>query len=221
MDIKLSDAEARVLGCLIEKEVTTPDYYPMTLNALTNACNQKSNRNPVVAYEQTTVVRALDRLQTARLTVTTHQAGSHTPKYRHVITDRIPLAPAELAVLCELLLRGPQTVGELRGRAARMHDLGDLAATQVVLDGLMERQPPLLTELPRQPGRKECRYAHLLCGEVDVSAIVSAAGPSPEAATVQVRAEDERIARLETQVATLSNELAALKKNLENFMSQF
>ena len=164
MEPILNENEIRVLGCLIEKEMTTPDYYPLTLNALTNACNQKSNRDPVVDLEETDVVRALDALRMKGLAMQAHGEGSRVPKYRHSLAEKLFLEPEELAILCELFLRGPQTVGELRGRAGRMHDFEDLAQVEAVLQELMERQPPMAAKLPRQPGRKEHRYAHLLGG---------------------------------------------------------
>jgi uncharacterized protein YceH (UPF0502 family) len=219
MEPILNDIEIRVLGCLIEKEMTTPDYYPLTLNALTNACNQKSNRDPVMNLEETDVVRALDGLRLKGLAMQAHGEGSRVPKYRHSLAEKLYLEPEESAILCELLLRGPQTVGELRGRADRMHSFEDLARVEAVLQELTERQPPLVIKLPRQPGRKEHRFGHLLAGEPEFAPEDRL--PAPEAATVKVRAENERIEALEQEVATLREEVAELRRALEQFRSQF
>lgn len=217
MDL-LNDVEVRVLGCLIEKELTTPEYYPLTLNALTNACNQKSNRDPVLSLAEADVVRALDRLKFKGLARLSAEAG-RVPKYCHSLTEKFRFAPSELSVLAELLLRGPQTVGELRGRAERMAPFADLAAVEQLLGELMELDPPLVGRLPRQPGRKECRYAHLLAGEPQSSAEEVTA--QPEAARLRVMAEDERIGRLEVEVAALRSEVAELRRLMDEFKSQF
>ncbi len=214
----LNDVEVRVLGCLIEKELTTPEYYPLTLNALTNACNQKSNRDPVLVLAEADVVRALDRLKFKGLARLSAEAG-RVPKYCHSLTEKYRFAPSELSVLAELLLRGPQTVGELRGRAERMASFADLAAVEQVLDELMGLDPPLVGRMARQPGRKECRYAHLLAGEPQLSAEDVSA--QPEAARLRVMAEDERISRLEGEVTTLRNEVAELRRLMDEFKSQF
>lgn len=219
MEIQLSAAEARVLGSLVEKDLTTPDYYPLTLNALTNACNQKSNRDPVVGFEEADVVRALDGLRRKGLALQAHGEGSRVPKYRHSLAEKLHLERDEQAVLAELLLRGPQTVGELRNRAERMAPLPSLEEVERVLGELMERQPPLVVKLPRQPGRKEHRHAHLLCGEPELGNDESV--PAPEGATLQVRAENERLAGLESEVANLRSEVAALRAELERFRGQF
>ncbi|NJC87789.1 MAG: DUF480 domain-containing protein [Desulfuromonas sp.] len=217
MEFTLNAVEARVLGCLIEKELATPEYYPLTLNALTNACNQKSNRDPVMALEDADVVRALDNLRFQRLA---HQSaeGVRAAKYCHNLEGLLRLEPQELAILAELLLRGPQTVGELRGRAERMAPLHDLAAAEEVLVSLAEREAPLVTRLPRQAGRKEQRYAHLLSGTPEVSEETTA---PIEPARVRVLAENERLTALETEVATLREEVAALRAQLATFRSQF
>jgi uncharacterized protein YceH (UPF0502 family) len=212
--MRLDEVEARVLACLMEKQVTTPEYYPMTLNALTAACNQKSNRDPVMALEETEVVRTLDRLQDRRLIVRTVTAGGRTPKYRHAFTDQVPLGPARLAVLCELMLRGPQTVGELKGRASRMHPFERLDDVEAALTALAGHAPPLAVQLPRQAGRKEPRWAHLLCGAPEVSDEAPAEAP-PEPARVRARSEDARIAALEARVAALEDAFAAFRKELE------
>jgi len=217
MEMTLSPIEARVLGSLAEKEMTTPEYYPLSLNALTNACNQKTNREPVMTLDETDVVRALDRLRQLGL-ATQSAEGSRVPKYGHNLPGKFRLEPEELAVLTELLLRGPQTVGELRARADRMHPFADLAAVEEVLDELMEKEPPLAVRLPRQPGRKEHRYAHLLAGEADVE---ESAPATPESATLRVRAENERIAALEGEMADLRAEFEGLKREMAEFKSQF
>lgn len=216
MNETLNEIEVRVLGCLIEKEMATPEYYPLTLNSLTTACNQKSNRDPVMSLEEAEVVRALDRLRFKQLALTAADGG-RVPKYRHLLAEKLRLGPAELAVLAELLLRGPQTVGELRTRGERMHPLPDTATVERVLEELAALDPPLVTKLPRQPGRKEPRYAHLLAGEPKEEE----ASPAPEAARVRVMAENERVAKLEEEVATLKEEVAGLRRMMEQFRSQF
>ena len=217
MEFTLNAIEARVLGCLIEKELATPEYYPLTLNALTNACNQKSNRDPVMALEDAEVVRALDSLRFQRLA---HQSaeGVRAAKYCHNLEGLLRLEPQELAILAELLLRGPQTVGELRGRAERMAPLKDLAAVEEVLTSLAERESPLVMRLPRQAGRKEQRFAHLLSGPPEVSEESSA---PLEPARARVMAENERLAALEAEMATLREEMNELRSQLATFRAQF
>lgn len=216
MEIVLNDTEVRVLGCLVEKELTTPEYYPLSLNSLTTACNQKSNREPVLALDEAEVVRALDGLRFKQLAVVAAEGG-RVPKYRHLLAEKLRLSPAELAVLGELLLRGPQTVGELRTRGERMHAFPDLAAVETVLDELQARTPPLVLRLPRQPGRKESRFAHLFAGEP----AVAADEPAPESARLRVMAENERVAKLEEEVAALRGEVAELRQLIEEFRAQF
>jgi uncharacterized protein YceH (UPF0502 family) len=218
METILTDTEVRVLGCLIEKELATPEYYPLTLNALTNACNQKSNRDPFMQLDEADVVRALDALRFKQLALLSAEGG-RVPKYRHILTEKLRLSPGELAVLAELLLRGPQTVGELRTRAERMHPFADLGAVEEVLEELQRRTPPLVTKLPRQPGRKEQRYAQLFAGEPELAAEEHA--PQPEAARLRVMAEEERLARLEEEVAGLRAEVAGLRRLVEEFKAQF
>jgi uncharacterized protein len=218
MDILLNDIEVRVLGALIEKEMTTPEYYPLTLNALTNACNQKSNRDPVMALEEAEVVRALDSLRQKGLAMQAAES-SRVPRYGHALEAKLRLEPEELAVLCELLLRGPQTVGELRGRAERMHSFADLAEVEQVLGDLSERQPPLVVKLPRQPGRKEPRVAHLLSGPPELAS--EGPGAPPEGARRQVLAENERLAALEQEVADLRARTDELHRLFAEFRAQF
>jgi uncharacterized protein YceH (UPF0502 family) len=218
METTLNEVEARVLGCLIEKEMTTPEYYPLSLNALTAACNQKSNRDPLMALTEEDVVRALNRMRFNQLTVVSGES-SRVAKYRHLLAEKMGLVPAELAVMCELLVRGPQTVGELRTRCERMHPFADLTAVEEVLRELSEREDPLIVRLPRQPGRKEARHAHLFCGKPDMSAVEQEASPEP--ARVRVLAADERVARLEEEVAALRAEVAGLRQTVEEFKGQF
>lgn len=216
MTMPINEVEARILGALMEKELTTPEYYPLTLNSLTNACNQKSNRDPVMSLEDEDVVRGLDKLRIkgfARLS----GEGGRVPKYCHCLGEK--LAPPELAVLAELLLRGPQTLGELRGRCDRMSPFADTAAVEEVLADLQKFETQLATLLPRQPGQKEQRYAHLLSGEP--SPQQTERQSSPEAARVKVMAENERIAALESEVALLKDEVAALKQIMDEFKAQF
>ncbi len=214
MEITLNDTEARVLGCLIEKEMTTPEYYPLSLNALTNACNQKSNRDPVMGLYEEGVSQALDGLRFKQLAVVAAD-GVRVPKYRHLLAEKLRLLPPELALLCELLLRGPQTLGELRTRSERMHPFADLAAVEETLRELMEREEPFVTRLARQAGRKEARYAQLFTGdpeETPQSAVAAGVSPAGEA---------DRIARLEERVASLDEEVAALRRIVEDFKRQF
>jgi hypothetical protein len=217
MERLLDDIEARVVGCLVEKDLATPEYYPLTLNALTNACNQKSNRDPVMLFEETDVIRALDSLRQKQLA---HQSaeGVRAAKYCHNLEAVLNLDPEDLAILAELLLRGPQTVGELRNRAERMCPVGDLQAVEELLQNLMEREEPLVMRLPRQPGRKEHRFTHLLSGLPDIEE--SAALPT-EPARLKVAAENDRIARLEEEVAALRAELDEVSNQLKAFQSQF
>jgi uncharacterized protein len=218
METVLNEAEVRVLGCLIEKEMTTPEYYPLSLNALTNACNQKSNRDPVMALAEEGVVRALNRLRFMQLTVVSGES-SRVAKYRHLLAENRGLVPAELAVMCELLVRGPQTVGELRTRCERMYSFPDLAAIEEVLKELTEREQPLVIRLPRQSGRKEARTAHLFSGMPDMTAEEHAVSPEP--ARVRVMAENDRMVKLEEEVAALRSEVAGLRQTVEEFKSQF
>lgn len=218
----LSPAEIRVLGSLIEKELTTPDYYPLTLNALTLACNQTSNREPVVSFNEATVVRALDGLREKRLAFLFGGANSRVPRYGHKL-ESSELGRPELAILCVLMLRGPQTVGEIRTRTARLQEFGSLEEVEALLDALAARtSPALVTKLPRQTGYKEPRYAHLLGGAAELAAPAAEPRlPAPEPATVAVRQENERLGRLEADVETLKQEVADLRRQLAEFRKQF
>jgi uncharacterized protein YceH (UPF0502 family) len=217
MERLLDDIEARVVGCLVEKDLATPEYYPLTLNALINACNQKSNRDPVMLLEDTDVVRALDSLRQKQMA---HQSaeGVRAAKYCHNLEAVLNLDPEDLAILAELLLRGPQTVGELRNRAERMHEVGDLQAVEELLQNLTEREEPLVMRLPRQPGRKEQRFTHLLSGVPEIEE--SSALPT-EPARVKLAAENDRIMKLEEEVISLRAELDELRSQLKAFQSQF
>lgn len=216
----LNPVELRVLGALIEKSLTTPDAYPLSLNALTNACNQLTNREPVTAFDEQTVVRALDGLYEKRLAFSFDGVSSRVAKYKHALTDVIELNEGEVALLCVLMLRGPQTVGELRTRTERLHPFASPAEVETALQALSIREPhPLVVKLPRQPGFKESRNAHLLGGEVTLEA--PAHTPRPEPAVLVVRAENERVAKLEEEVAALRNEVTELKQQFAEFKKQF
>jgi uncharacterized protein len=218
MNETLNETEVRVLGALIEKELATPEYYPLTLNSLAAACNQKSNRDPVTSLDEPEIVRALDSLKLKQLVLVSAEGG-RARKYRHILAERLRLGPAELSILAELLLRGPQTVGELRTRAERMHPFADLAEVEKVLQELAELAPPLVTRLPRQPGRKESRYAQLFAGEPAVGEEERTA--PPEAARVRVMAEDERVTKLEREIAALREEVTELRRVVDEFRAQF
>lgn len=216
----LTAAEVRVLGSLVEKQITTPDYYPLTLNALTNACNQINNRDPVVAFDETTVVRAIDGLRDKRLGTLFSGADSRVAKYKHTLHDRLLLTPAETALLTVLFLRGPQTIGELRTRSERMFAFDNLAEVEAALAALAARPHALVTKLPRQPGTKEARYVHLLAGPVDATPAADRA-LAPEPATLAVRAENDRIAALEAECANLRRDIGALQEQFAAFRKQF
>ncbi|HLB92655.1 MAG TPA: YceH family protein [Terriglobales bacterium] len=217
MDIKLTENEVRVLGALIEKDITTPEYYPLSLNALVNACNQKSNRDPVMQLDEDAVRDAVEGLQQDRLAGPAGGADSRVTKYEHRLQEVYNFTRPEIAVLCVLLLRGPQTPGELRGRGERMHRFEALEDVQSALQKLMQREPPLAKVLARQPGTKESRYAHLMAGDVGETM-----GPAQiGAAAERGPAEGERIARLEAEVAELRREVGGVKDQLERFRKQF
>jgi hypothetical protein len=223
MHLTLSNVEARVLGALIEKEITTPEYYPLSLNALTNACNQKSNRDPVLHLEEAEVRRALNHLEFQSLVRSV--GDSRVTKFEHRLQDAFNFYRPEIAVLCELLLRGPQTPGELRTRASRMHAFEDLESVHSALHKLEKREPPMAAVLPRQPGTKEARYAHLL-GEAtavaaDASAGVAAAREQEQPATARVSSSEQvealvqEVAQLRRQIADLQQQFAAFRKQFE------
>ena len=216
MAIVLTDVEARVLGALVEKDITTPDYYPLSLNALVNACNQKNNRDPVMNLDENQVREALSGLEAMGLAGPASSADSRVTKYEHHLQDVFNFSRGETAVICVLLLRGPQTLGELRGRTERLHRFEDLEAVQAALQHLMRREPPLAVMLPRQPGTKESRYAHLLSGETPVAAPASR-GVAPPVG----HGQPDRVSHLEEQVATLEREVSDLRQTVEALRKQF
>lgn len=218
---RFSVIEVRVLGCLIEKDITTPEYYPLTLNSLVAACNQKSNRDPMMLLDEKTIIRTLEDLrynqQIVRQISTT---GSRVPKYKHTVTDHWGFAAPELAVMCELFLRGPQTAGQLRTRAARLHPFASIEEVEATLAALVTWEDgPFVVQLPREVGCREQRWAHLLSGEPVVEPTAGEARPEP--ARLIVQAENERIASLETEVATLRDGFAQLLTEFAAFRSQF
>lgn len=203
MDQILNDTEVRVLGALIEKEITTPDYYPLSLNALVTACNQSSNRNPIVHFDESTVVRALDTLREKKLVHMVDRSESRVTKYRHVLYEAMNWGRPAMAAMCVLMLRGPQTVGEIRTRTNRLYDFSSLEEVETTVNSLISADPPHVARLSRQAGQKEVRYAHLLSGEVKV----------PESHETE-EPELDRITRLE-------RELEDLKRQFEEFRKQF
>jgi uncharacterized protein YceH (UPF0502 family) len=213
----LNDVEVRVLGALIEKDITTPDYYPLSLNALVNACNQKNNRDPVTSLEESAVRDALSSLQDKGLAGPASGAESRVTKYEHRLQEVFNFGRPEVAVLCVLLLRGPQTVGELRGRSERMHRFNDLAEVQSALQRLIQREPPLAKVLPRQPGTKEARYVHLLAGDSAEWQPTATAEPGAGVAPPV----PDRITELEHQVTSLRDEIAGLREEFAAFRKQF
>jgi uncharacterized protein YceH (UPF0502 family) len=212
MDLLLDSPEVRVLGSLLEKEITTPEYYPLSLNALVNACNQKSNRDPAVHYDDRTVEDALERLRDKGLLTTVTGAGSRVPKYGHRISEKLNLGRRELAILCELMLRGPQTLGELRGRTERLHEFGDTTEVESVIE---QHMTELVVKLPRRPGEKESRYAHLLSGEPAASA------GADEIPSEEAPARHDRVGALESEITLLRGEVEALKQQFAEFRKQF
>jgi len=205
----LTEIETRVLGALVEKQVTTPEYYPLTLNALTLACNQRNNRHPVTAYAENEVAQAVESLREKNLAYVFYGSTSRVPKYKHVMPEVLHLNAAETALMCVLMLRGPQTVGELRGNAARLHEFAGLDEVEQTLAGLISREPDaLVVRLPRQAGQKEVRFAQLLSGEIPADTL-------PEARSVSPRQT------LEQKVDMLSAEVEKLRLQFEEFRKQF
>ena len=215
----LTDTEVRVLGSLVEKQVTTPEYYPLSLNALTLACNQKNNRNPVTSLSEDEVSQALESLREKNLAYVFYGSTSRVPKYKHVMTEVLHLSSADLAVLCVLMLRGSQTIGEIRGNGARLHEFASLEEVEATVNSLITREPDrLVIRLPRQPGQKEVRYVHLLSGEPDVEAIASVETFSPGR---RKSSESERVEKLEQDVSTLTGQVQQLQQQFEEFKKQF
>lgn len=211
MDL-LNDVEVRVLGALIEKDITTPDYYPLSLNALVNACNQKNNRDPVMRLDEDAVRGALDSLQGQRLAGPASGADSRVTKYEHRMQEVFNFDRREMAILCVLLLRGAQTPGELRGRAERMYRFEGLEDVHGALDRLSQREPPLVAVLPRQPGTKESRYMHLLS---------DTAVPAEPAGAAENPSSQDRLTILESEVAELREEISGMQEQLAAFRKQF
>jgi uncharacterized protein YceH (UPF0502 family) len=217
MDILLNEIETRVLGSLVEKDLTTPDYYPLSLNALVNACNQKSNRDPFMNLDEQTVHEALRSLEKKGLAGPADNMVSRVTKYEHRLQEAYNFNRHEIAILAELLLRGPQTPGELRSRADRMHKFDDLGIVLSTLQRLMKREPPLVTLLPKQPGTKEARYAHLLSGDVQGPTVE----PPREQTASETIADEGRIERLEHRLGELQKEIEDLKQQFSSFRKQF
>lgn len=222
MEALLNAVEVRVMGALIEKEITTPEYYPLTLNSLTTACNQKSNRDPVVSLEEKTVVRALESLREKGLARQVSGVDMRVPKHYHLFDEKLHLTRPQVAALCVLMLRGPQTVGEIRGRSGRLYEFADLEQVECVLAELAERtEGALIVQQARQSGRKESRYAHVLMGELEKEEGEGETEGPFDAAMLEVRAENERITALEEQVQTLRAELDDLRSVFAQFKKQF
>ena len=212
--VKLTAPEARVLGCLIEKEIITPDYYPLTLNALINACNQRSNREPIMDLDEDDVRLALRGLEDKQLAGRARSADGRVTKYEHWLGEAFNFSRAQTALICVLLLRGPQTPGELRGRTERMHQFPEITDVMAGLQKLMERDPSLVALLPRQPGARESRYTHLLCGPVE--SLQMPAPGQPAAEGPHSAGHDDRLAQIESAVAELQREVAALREKIDS-----
>jgi uncharacterized protein len=213
----LTDTEARILGSLVEKQLTTPEYYPLTLNALVNACNQKTNRDPVVSYDEQTVADSLETLRDRNLVYVFYGSTSRVPKYKHMLPSVYELDERETAVISVLMLRGPQTLGELRERTGRLHQFGGLGEVQETLDRLMRREDRLVTKLERLPGHKEARFAQLLTGQPDLEAFAAASTQSHSRGGV----DDDRLRKLEDEVTMLKEDFAELIRRFDEFRQQF
>ncbi|HKG94812.1 MAG TPA: YceH family protein [Gemmatimonadaceae bacterium] len=224
MDAPLDAVAVRVLGSLIEKEITTPDYYPLTLNALVAACNQSSNRDPVLELDEDTVRRSLNDLRQRSIARGVQRMDSRVMRYSHLLTQALSLEPPELAAMCVLMLRGPQTAGEIKTHARRLFDFAEVAHVEHTLDGLAARPSPLVAQLPRGPGQKEARYAHLLSGEVATESAGAAPRRSSAASSASGAAAspvEARVAALEHDVGALRAELAELRARFEAFRREF
>jgi uncharacterized protein YceH (UPF0502 family) len=209
----LNETEARIVGALVEKQLITPEYYPLTLNALVAACNQKTNREPVTSFDEQTISRALDVLRDKNLVYVFYGSTSRVPKYKHIFGDYFELEASEIAVLCVLMLRGAQTLGELRERTHRLYKFSGLGEVNETLERLMKRDEPLVTKLERAAGQKEARYAQLLSGEIT--------NYTPPEKVPKSTANDERVEKLEQEVETLKNDFANLRQELEDFKKKF
>ena len=213
----LTDIEVRVLGALVEKQVTTPEYYPLTINSLILACNQKNNRNPVTVYTEEQVAQAVENLREKNLAYVFYGSTSRVPKYKHVVPEVLHLSQPQLALMCILMLRGSQTVGELRERASRLHEFSSLEEVESTLNSLISREPEsLVTRLPRQVGQKEIRFAHLLAGEVALDTVTETPLPR-RTGTPQI----DRVTKLEDDVSLLKNQVEQLQQQFEDFKKQF
>ncbi|NOT47878.1 MAG: YceH family protein [Acidobacteria bacterium] len=211
----INETEVRILGSLVEKQLTTPEYYPLTLNALTAACNQKSNREPVMSLDETSILAAIDSLRDKNLVYLFYGSSSRTVKYKHMLPNVFELEAPAVAAIALLLLRGAQTVGEIRGRSDRLYPFSSLGEVQETLDELANRSEPLIVRLERQPGQKEARYAHLLSGEIDVEALSANIG------RVQSYGSPDKIESLEQEVQRIGEELKDLRDEFERFKEQF
>lgn len=215
----LTPIEVRVLGSLIEKQITTPEYYPLTLNALVAACNQKNNRNPVTAYTESEVDDALFSLRDKNLAYVFHGSTSRVPKYKHVVPEVMHLSPPQVAVICVLMLSGPQTFGEIRTRGSRLYEFSGLEEVEQTLRELASNEDePMVVKLPRQPGQKDARFVHLLSGPPDIEVFAEHA---PTAKVSQRAGEAERISKLEAEVQTLTEKIQTLENQFEAFRKQF
>jgi uncharacterized protein YceH (UPF0502 family) len=215
MSENLNETEIRVLGSLVEKQLATPEYFPLTMNALTAACNQKSNRDPIVSYSDTEILAAVDSLRDKNLVYLYYGSTSRAVKYKHMLPGVYHLEPPQVAVLAVLMLRGPQTLGELRERTGRLFEFSGIGEVNETLDGLIGRDEPLVVKLERQQGQKEARYAHLLAGEVSVETFI------PRERPVSAGQSDGRIDSLQAEVAELRSELNAFREMFEEFRKQF
>jgi len=220
MSLELSEADVRVLGALVEKEIATPEYYPLSLNALLNACNQKSNREPVTALDEDAVRKALRSL-TDQALVRSAGGDSRVAKFEHRLNELYNFHRHEIAVLCVLLLRGPQTPGELRTRSERLYPFEDLEAVHSALNLLMRREPPLVKILPRQPGTKESRFMHLFCGDESAVRDPEAVREADSTQSPTSSRDSERIAQLESDIVELRRELETLREQFAAFQKQF
>lgn len=213
---ELTEMEARIVGCLVEKELTTPDYYPLTLNALVNACNQKSNRDPVVEYDESSVEKSLERLRDKNIVYVFYGSSSRTAKYKHILPGYYELTPPETALVAVLMLRGAQTLGELKERSKRLYEFSGLDEVDETLSDLAKRDDPIVVKLERLPGQKDSRFMQLLTGEVDMEAVAANFQSSSPSGS-----QSDRIGNLETEVETLKEELASFKEAFEDFKKQF
>lgn len=213
MDFVLTPVDIRIIGCLIEKEITTPEYYPLTLNSLTLACNQKSNRNPMMELSEETVFNAVDDLRFRKFVVQTFVSGARVPKFKHIIQNVYHFPAQELSILCELFIRGPQTIGELRIHTARLYNFISLEEVENTLKNLMELQGgPYVVKLPKIQGTKENRYAHLFCGEIDINNIQIKITDS------KTQTNDDRLNNLEQEIIILKNEIENIKQKLGDLL---